>query len=146
MNSSDPHSNAEQRRGTLLELLGMHATTVESGHVCVHYTVGANHLRTQGIAHGGVIATLMDTSLGLAAATKAPVGLDVVTAQINVNFIRPAWEGERLKANAQVQHAGRKTAVVTGEIRTEAGSLVATGSATLVYIPTPDLSKTDDVR
>ena len=61
----------------------------------------------------------------------------MVTAQINVNFIRPAWSGERLEATAEVKHAGRKTAVATGEIRTEGGSLVATGSATLMYVPPP---------
>jgi uncharacterized protein (TIGR00369 family) len=90
-----------------------------------------------------VIATLMDTSLGLAAAHHAAEGLDVVTAQINVNFIRPAWSGEVLQATAEIRHAGRKTAVATGEIRTENGELVATGSATLIYVPAPDLVKGD---
>lgn len=146
MHALDPISDADPRRGPLLELLGMHATTIEPGRVEVHYRVGPDHLRTRGIVHGGIIATLMDTSLGLAAATKAPSGLDVVTAQINVNFIRPGWKGELLQASAEVQHSGRKTAVVTGEIRTEGGSLVATGSATMIYVPAQDLSKTDDVR
>ena len=33
-------------------------------------TLGASHLRTLGIAHGGVIAGLMDVTLGKAAAKK----------------------------------------------------------------------------
>ena len=136
----------DERRGPLLKLLGMQATSVEPGRVTVRYEVGPDHLRTGGIAHGGVVATLMDTALGLAASTKAPDGLDVVTAQINVNFIRPAWLGERLTATAQVQHSGRKTAVATGQIHTEDGALVATGSATLVYLGARDLTKSEAPR
>ena len=49
----------------------MQARSVDPGHVTVRYAVGPDHLRTGGIAHGGIIATLMDTALGLAASTKA---------------------------------------------------------------------------
>ena len=146
MSQIDSPSDSDPRHGPLLDLLGMRAVSVEPGRVKVAYTVAANHLRTRGIAHGGVIATLMDTTLGLAASTKAPVGFDLVTAQLNVNFIRPAWEGERLEAFGEVQHSGRKSAVVTGKICTENGSLVAVGSATLMFVPAPDLAKTDDMR
>ena len=138
-----PSAEDESRRGSFLKHLGMHATSVEPGRVSVRYEVGPDHLRTGGIAHGGIIATLMDTALGLAASTRAPEGFDLVTAQLNVNFIRPAWLGEALVASAQVQHSGRKTAVATGQIHATDGSLVATGSATLVFIPPRDLVKTD---
>lgn len=133
--------DAESRRGPLLDLLDMRPEVAAPGTVLVHYEVGARHLRTLGIAHGGIVATLMDTALGLAASTVAPEGLNVVTAQINVNFIRPAWQGERLKAEGQVRHSGRKTAVATGEIRNAEGALVATGSATFVFVPTPDFRR-----
>ncbi len=129
------------RRGPLLDLLEMRSEVIRPGVVVVRYEVGPDHLRTGGIAHGGVIATLMDTSLGLAAITMAPHGLDVVTAQINVNFIRPAWQGERLAARAEIRHAGRKTAVGNGQILNESGTLVATGSATFLYIPATDLTR-----
>jgi uncharacterized protein (TIGR00369 family) len=76
----------------------------------------------------------MDTALGWAAGSRAPTGLDVVTAQLNVNFIRPARPGEILIAWGEVQHAGRRTAVARGEIQTADGALVATGSATLMYV------------
>ncbi len=137
----DSPSIAEFRRGPLLDLLGFRLTVEAPGRVTVAYTVGPDHLRTAGIAHGGIIATLMDTALGFASASRAPEGLDVVTAQINVNFIRPAWMGERLEARGEVRHWGRKTAVASGEIRTESGALVATGSATLVYLPKADLAR-----
>jgi uncharacterized protein (TIGR00369 family) len=142
----DSPSIAEFRRGPLLDLLDLRLTVESPGRVKVAYTVGPDHLRTAGIAHGGIIATLMDTALGFAAASRAPEGLDVVTAQINVNFVRPAWMGERLEAVGEVRHSGRKTAVASGEIRNEAGTLVATGSATLVYLPKTDLIRTTGIN
>ena len=127
------------RRGPLLELLDMRPELEGPGRVRVRYVVGAGHLRSGGIAHGGVLATLLDTALGLSAASLAAAGMDVVTAQLNANFVRPARLGERLDARGEVQHAGRRTAVARAEVRTEAGELVATGSATLIYLPPGDL-------
>lgn len=137
----DPPAVAS-RRGPLLDLLDMRPMTVEPGRVRVAYQVASDHLRTGGIAHGGAIATLMDTALGFAASTMAPEGLDVVTAQISINYIRPARAGERLEAVGEVRHSGRRTAVATGEVRTQSGALVATGSATLMFVPDADFSRT----
>ena len=125
-------------RGPFLELLGIYPEMLTPGQVRVRLVVEAEHLRSRAIAHGGVLATLMDTSLGLAAKTIAREGYDVVTAQLNVNFVRPARPGETVLAVAEVKHSGRKTAVAWAEARTEGGELVATGSATLVYLPITD--------
>ncbi len=125
----------------MLDLLDMRPEVVGPGHVRVAYVVGPDHLRSRGVVHGGVLATLLDTALGLAASTRAPAGLDVVTAQLNANFVRPARHGERLLAEARVKHSGRKTAVAVAEVFTEGGELVATGSATLVFLPASDLDR-----
>jgi uncharacterized protein (TIGR00369 family) len=100
--------------------------------------VGSRHLRTFGLLHGGVIAALLDAAMGTAAMTRAPTDHDVVTAQLNVNFIRPAWEGESLSATGELIHAGRRTAVARGEVRTTTGVLVAAASATFLYTPLSD--------
>ncbi len=130
---------AFMRQGPFLDLLGMKPELIARGRVRVVYEVRHDHLRSRSIVHGGVLATLMDTALGFAASSLAPQGFDVVTAQLNVNFIRPAREGEILVAHAEVKHGGRKTAVVWAEASTQAGELVVTGSATLMYIPISDL-------
>lgn len=101
-------------------------------------TIDRRHSRTLGLLHGGVTATLLDTAMGRAAGSCAPAAHHVVTVQMGVNFIRPAWEGETLIASGTVQHAGSKTAVVSGEIRTTDGMLVAVGSGTFMFLPHPD--------
>ena len=103
--------------------------------------VGPGHLRSLGIAHGGVIASLLDSVMGLAASKSAPPDHYLVTAQLNVHFLRPAREGETLVASAEVRHGGRKLAVVQGEIRAGKDHLVATGSATFVYLPHADRAR-----
>jgi len=95
------------------------------------------HLRVGQIMHGGVATALLDTALGLAAATKAPKQHDVVTEQLTVHFIRAARIGAELIGEGTVLHASRRNCVCRGEIRTRDGELVAAGSATLQYVPMP---------
>ncbi len=97
--------------------------------------VGPGHLRSLGIAHGGVIASMLDSVMGLAASRSGPADHYLVTAQLTVHFVRPARAGETVVASSLVRHAGRKTAVTQGEVSTASGELVATASATFLYLP-----------
>ena len=98
--------------------------------------VESRHLRTLGMMHGGVAASMLDSFLGRAAFETSPPGHHVVTIQLNVHFIRPARPGDRLIADGSIEHSGRRTAVVRGEIRNEAGTLIAAGSGTFMHLPT----------
>lgn len=126
------------RASPFLAQLGVSLAERSEGHVVLELTVAESHLRTRGIAHGGVIASLLDTAMGVAVSTKVPEGCFPVTAQLNVNFIRPAWNGEKLRILGDVRHSGRTTAVATGEILTESGVLVATSSGTFSFVADPD--------
>ena len=132
----------ESHRLSFLERLGVRVD--DSNRLILE--VRAGHLRTLGIAHGGVIATLLDSVMGLDANRSSPADHYIVTAQLNVHFLRPAFEGETLLASSEVRHAGRKTAMAQGEIRTTAGDLVATASATFVYVPHTDRTRANPDR
>jgi uncharacterized protein (TIGR00369 family) len=118
----------------LVDLLGIRFLDVAPGRVRIELTVEPRHLRDLGIMHGGVLATLLDTVMGTAVSAQAPSGHFVVTVQLNVNFIRPAWQGETLVATGEVTHSGRQTAVARGEVRTSQDVLVGSGSGTFMYI------------
>jgi uncharacterized protein (TIGR00369 family) len=122
---------------SFLERLGVRAD--DEGRLVLE--VNAGHLRTLGIVHGGVVATVLDSVMGMCAARLAPADHYVVTAQLNVHFIRPAWEGETLIASSKVRHHGRRTAVAEGEIKTGSDALVATASATFIYVPHTERTK-----
>ena len=93
-----------------------------------------------------MIATLLDSVMGMTANRSSPPDHYVVTAQLNVHFIRPDFEGETLIASSEVRHAGRKTSMAQGEIRTPDGALVAMGSATFVYVPHTDRTRANSDR
>jgi acyl-CoA thioesterase len=132
----------ESHRLSFLERLGVRSD--EEGRLSLELRAG--HLRTLGIAHGGVIATLLDSVMGLKANQSSPPDHYLVTAQLNVHFLRPAFEGETLVASSEVRHAGRKTAMAQGELHTAAGELVATASATFVYVPHSDRTRSHPDR
>ena len=122
------------------QLLGIWPRDVANGRARLELTVEPHHLRAGTILHGGVFASLLDAAQGLAAGTLAPEVHDMVTAQLAVNFVRAARVGEMLIAHGEVQHSGRLTAVTRGEVRSSEGALLATGTATQLYLP---LKKTE---
>ena len=138
--------HVHERHVPFLELLEIQPLDAGHGWAAFELTIAQKHLRTLGLLHGGVTATLLDTALGYAAVTTSPPGHFVVTMQLNMNFIRPGWEGERLVARGDVIHSGRQTAVARGEIRTGDGVLMASATATFMYIPQPGdlIPKSDD--
>jgi uncharacterized protein (TIGR00369 family) len=86
--------------------------------------------------HGGVAASLLDSFMGRAAFAHSPPGHHLVTLQLNVHFIGVARVGDTLIADGEVQHDGRRTAVVRAELRTDQGRLIASGSGTFMHLPT----------
>lgn len=133
-----PLDLALERHVPLLETLEIRAVDAERGRAVFEMTVDEKHLRTLGLMHGGVTATLLDTAMGYAAVTVAPKDRQVVTVQLNLNYVRPAWKSERLVATGEIRHSGRQTAVAHGELHTADGTLVASGSATMMFIALPD--------
>ena len=133
----DPLADAIGRHVPLLELLEIRPVKAGDGNAVFEMVVDEKHLRTLGIMHGGVTATLLDTALGFAAVSVAPDDHYVVTVQLNINFIRPAWESERLLAAGEIRHSGQRTAVARGDIHTADGTLMASGTATFLFLPNP---------
>jgi uncharacterized protein (TIGR00369 family) len=133
-----PSSPAADRFGaepvSFFHLIGATPIAYEGGQGRLELTVQPRHLRSLGIAHGGFLASLLDSVMGMAAGSLCPPDQYVVTVQLNVQFIRPAHDGETLVATSEVMHSGRQTAVARGEIRTVAGALVASGSATFLHL------------
>jgi acyl-CoA thioesterase len=123
--------------GPFLERLNAEPVSSARGRATWRLTVAEQHLRTHGILHGGVVASLLDTAMGRAVSTCCRDDQSAVTVQLNVNFIRPVWAGETLLITGEVRHAGRQTAIAAGEIRTASGVLVATGSGTFMFVPLP---------
>jgi uncharacterized protein (TIGR00369 family) len=126
---------------SFFHLIGARPIVAEGGRGRLELAVQPRHLRSLGIAHGGLLASLLDSVMGMAAGSLCPPDHYVVTVQLNVQFIRAAQDGEDLVATAEVMHSGRQTAVARGEIRTGADVLVAAGSATFLHLRHSDQTR-----
>jgi uncharacterized protein (TIGR00369 family) len=135
--SASEHDRAVFDESPFLRDLNVELVERGEGTATLAVTICERHLRTRGIAHGGLVSTLLDTAMGIAVRTGAPEGHFAVTAQLNVNFLRPAWEGERLIVTGQVRHRGMQTSVAQGHAKTERGASVAISSGTFMFVRKP---------
>lgn len=104
----------------------------------VHYqlVIDKNHMATPSNAHGGVIASLMDGTLGVAALAHALERNNVVsTIEFKVNFIAPVYKGDILDAKGHVVHSGNRIMVCEGTIHNHKGEIVAKGTGTFNAYP-----------
>ena len=88
-----------------------------------------------GFLHAGLVAALIDTACGFAAATVA--GPRLLAAHFSVNCLRPA-SGQRFIARAHVVKPGRQQVFTACELfAIDAGieKLVATGETLLTVLP-----------
>ena len=93
-------------------------------------TLGAAFEGAPGRAHGGVVATLIDETMGM---VLAIVGAPAYTARLTVNYRAPTPVGEPLEARARlVSRRGRKL-VITGELRC-ASQLLADADALFLIV------------
>ena len=85
------------------------------------------------IVHGGAIATLADEALASVAFSVAEEGETTVTADLKVDFLRPAHPG-RLIARASVRHRTRRLAFCEVTVEHEGGEVVAEARAVIAYL------------
>jgi len=115
---------------------GIEVLHAESGAVVIGMPWRIEAGQYTGFLHAGVIAALIDTACGYAAATQA--GLSLLAVHFSVNCLRSA-SGERFEAHASVVKAGRNQFFTRCELYAFAGqgrSLVATGETLLNVVAT----------
>ena len=86
-------------------------------------------MNMHGIAHGGVLASLVDACSGLALYSLLEADEEIVTVDLHVNYIAPFTEG-RITGKGKALHRGKNTGVSEGEVFDESGKLLAKGMAT----------------
>ena len=82
-----------------INFLEIDFTEVEDGRVEARMPLHDEQRQYSGVIHGGVLAALADTVAGFAAYTMLPIDRDVLTADLNISFLRAAW-GKELRTFA----------------------------------------------
>ena len=112
------------------KLLGIELESVTPGLVTLGMDVRADLKRNNGIAHGGAIASLIDSATAFAIISQDP-GQSAVTIDLTVSFLKPLVDG-RATATARVIRSGRRVAVVSAEVFDKGQNLVATALSTYI--------------
>lgn len=93
-----------------------------------------NIANRQGLPHGGVHATLLDTTMGFAGCyTGDPDRRQMaLTLSLTVNFLGQT-KGDRLIAEARRTGGGKSTFFAEGTVTDESGEVIATGTGVFRY-------------
>jgi acyl-CoA thioesterase len=124
---------AEQYPIPLLQTLGITLEEIGERHAVMAVTVADCHRNYFGGAHGGLIATLIDT-VCFFPQSIIPSGNPATTTNLNIQFIRPSLVGDRLTARAEVLHLGRRTAILQVRVTDQQDRLIAQGAVTLMLL------------
>ena len=116
-------------RVAFARLLGIETVRLERGAAVFSLEIRPELTRMEGIAHGGAIASLLDTASAFAVLSLLGPGEQTVTVDLTLHFLRPV-SGGRLEAAAKVLRAGRRVLTVSIEASDSAGRLVATALTT----------------
>jgi uncharacterized protein (TIGR00369 family) len=103
------------------------------GYAVVLLECSRHHHNPMGRVHGGLIAALADSAMGIAFGRTLLEGEDFSTIDMQISFIRPMKTG-RIRAEAKVIERGLRIGFVRCEITNTRGKLVAVANCTCTLI------------
>lgn len=105
--------------------------SVEEGFAEISYVVRKEMTNPLGTIQGGLMAALIDDTMGMAFFTLSQENL-YTTTNLNVNYLYGAKEGEKVIARAQVVRIGKKIANIECKVMNEEGDVICTATSNLV--------------
>ena len=105
------------------------AVDPEAGTIEVAFTATKQFLNPIGVIQGGLLAAMLDDTLGPALVATLGPGQFAPTADLHVQFLRPAYPG-RLIGRGRIVRRGKDIAFMAGELLDDSGQIVAAATAT----------------
>jgi uncharacterized protein (TIGR00369 family) len=107
----------------IAQTLGYDVTEAGSGRVVVTVEPSEAHLNPSGTVHGGLVATLLDSCMGLAVQSTLEKGLGQTTVEFKISLIRPiTQETGPIKAEGVVLNRGGGLAPLKGDSQMARGA------------------------
>lgn len=127
--------NGELPRPPIAETLDYWPAEFSDGRAVFECVPAEYHYNPLGVVHGGLAATLLDTSMACAIHTRLPLEAGYTTLELKVNYIRAMnRETGRIRCIGEALHVGRRTATADGRIEDERGTLLAHGTTTCLIL------------
>jgi acyl-CoA thioesterase len=105
-------------------MLGLVLVEAGDGRATLALDCDRRHANVDGAVHGGLLAFVADTAMGLAVRTQIDAAWPNKTLQLAIDLVRGARSGERLLARARVDEASRRFRWASAELEA-AGRVVA---------------------
>jgi uncharacterized protein (TIGR00369 family) len=105
---------------------------VRRGEATLYLEVRDELRQNNGVVHGGVIASLVDTAAAFAILTSLEKG-QTTTVDLTIHYLRPLLEG-RVTAEARVLRAGRRIIAITVDVTDETQTLAATALTSFIRL------------
>ncbi len=115
------------------KFLGLELGEMKPGEASLHLEVRDELKQNQGVVHGGVVASLIDTASAFAVVTQLEPDERVTTTDLTIHYLRPVISG-RLTATARTVRAGRRLFVLSVEVMDDREKLVATAVTTYIKL------------
>jgi uncharacterized protein (TIGR00369 family) len=132
----------DYQRG-FIQYCGFEATDVEWGRFCSSLRIETHHRQQDGFIHAGVMAAMADHTAGYSAFSTVPEGVQILTIEFKINFLRPAF-GDGLVCEAHVIREGRQIIVAESavfDIREGERTPVAKAMVTMMAVPQEKLER-----
>jgi uncharacterized protein (TIGR00369 family) len=116
--------------------LGFRLVEVAQGRAVFEGLPEFRHYNPIGTVHGGFAATLLDSALGCAVFSTMAKGETWTTLELKFNLVRPITKDTGpVRAEGRIVHRGRAVATADGDLRDQAGKLLAHASTTCMVFP-----------
>ncbi len=122
----------ERRRSPFSAHIGAEMEELREGYARLSIVLEPHHTNPNGVMHGGVITTMMDSALGaaLGALRGEEAGRNPhATVEMNASFLAGARPGDRIVVEGRVLRLGRTIAFGEAEAR-RGDELIAKGRMT----------------
>ncbi|MFD1927966.1 PaaI family thioesterase [Sporosarcina siberiensis] len=104
------------------DFIGLQMKELKKGYVELYLPYNPNFRNVRDSIHGGIYASVLDTTMGMAGRT---LGSDeVMTIQMSIQFLKPVVEGG-IYSEASVISESRSTALIEGRLFDEDKNLIA---------------------
>ena len=95
------------------------------------FVLGERYQGGGGMAHGGIIALLLDEAMGKVCRFR---DVRAVTAVLSVEFLKPVAVDKEIVVEGREMEMNGRNLFITGEIRNESGDVLARGKGRFVVL------------
>jgi uncharacterized protein (TIGR00369 family) len=103
--------------------LGVRDESAEDGKARLEFDAKHEHLNPAGTVHGGVLATLVDTAMGMAARSRTDDGEVPATSQLTIAYLTAGREG-LMTVTAQVRKQGEHVLLCDADVDQDGKAVV----------------------